>query len=245
MKKPPTTWDQMIDQAEQLGTEGKPDTIQLQANKYEGFTVWFNALDRLRRAADSLGPRDGRPSAEAHGPGARDHGPPGALPRRRHRTSRPPPRTRRGSGSSQGTPRSWSITRSPTAAPRRTRLTSPRRWAPRDTPESCPASRASRRSVGSTSAWAAYSRASGSGVPGGCLHREREERAHGHRARRAAAEQAEPLLQQSRHGRLSGLLGTCQEVDRVGGAAAADPRLPGRVPGDPGRAPAAGPDRPQ
>jgi multiple sugar transport system substrate-binding protein len=34
----------MIDQAEQLAKEGKPDTIQLQANKYEGFTVWFNAL---------------------------------------------------------------------------------------------------------------------------------------------------------------------------------------------------------
>ena len=44
VKKPPTTWDQMIDQAEQLAKEGKPHTIQLQANKYEGFTVWFNAL---------------------------------------------------------------------------------------------------------------------------------------------------------------------------------------------------------
>ena len=44
VKKAPTTWDQMIDEAEKLGSEGKPDTIQVQANKYEGFTVWANAM---------------------------------------------------------------------------------------------------------------------------------------------------------------------------------------------------------
>jgi multiple sugar transport system substrate-binding protein len=37
--QPPTTWDQMIDQAEQLGT-----TIQVQAQRYEGYVVLFNAL---------------------------------------------------------------------------------------------------------------------------------------------------------------------------------------------------------
>jgi multiple sugar transport system substrate-binding protein len=37
--KPPTTWDQMISQAEQLGKD-----IQVQANRYEGFTVWVNAM---------------------------------------------------------------------------------------------------------------------------------------------------------------------------------------------------------
>jgi multiple sugar transport system substrate-binding protein len=42
--KPPTTWSQMIDEAEKLASEGKPATIQVQANKYEGFTVWANAL---------------------------------------------------------------------------------------------------------------------------------------------------------------------------------------------------------
>jgi trehalose/maltose transport system substrate-binding protein len=42
--KPPTTWSQMIDEAEKLASEGKPATIQVQANKYEGFTVWVNAL---------------------------------------------------------------------------------------------------------------------------------------------------------------------------------------------------------
>ncbi len=41
---PPTTWDQMIDEAEKLKSEGKPGTIQLQANKYEGYTVWVNSL---------------------------------------------------------------------------------------------------------------------------------------------------------------------------------------------------------
>jgi multiple sugar transport system substrate-binding protein len=44
VSKPPTTWDQMIDEAEKLGREGKPETIQVQANKYEGFTVWANAM---------------------------------------------------------------------------------------------------------------------------------------------------------------------------------------------------------
>jgi multiple sugar transport system substrate-binding protein len=36
---PPTTWDQMIDQAEQLGS-----TIQVQAQRYEGYVVLFNTL---------------------------------------------------------------------------------------------------------------------------------------------------------------------------------------------------------
>jgi multiple sugar transport system substrate-binding protein len=36
---PPTTWDQMIDQAQQLGS-----TIQVQALRYEGYVVLFNTL---------------------------------------------------------------------------------------------------------------------------------------------------------------------------------------------------------
>jgi multiple sugar transport system substrate-binding protein len=39
--KPPATWDEMIDQAEDLKEAG---TIQVQANRYEGFMVWANAL---------------------------------------------------------------------------------------------------------------------------------------------------------------------------------------------------------
>jgi len=41
--KPPRTWDEMIDQAEKLGP-GNSGTIQVQANRYEGFMVWANAL---------------------------------------------------------------------------------------------------------------------------------------------------------------------------------------------------------
>jgi multiple sugar transport system substrate-binding protein len=41
VKKPPATWDEMIDQAEDLKEAG---TIQVQANRYEGFMVWANAL---------------------------------------------------------------------------------------------------------------------------------------------------------------------------------------------------------
>lgn len=41
--KPPKTWDEMIDAAEKLG-RANAGTIQVQANRYEGFTVWANAL---------------------------------------------------------------------------------------------------------------------------------------------------------------------------------------------------------
>lgn len=41
VKKPPVTWDEMIDQAEALEEAG---SIQVQANRYEGFMVWANAL---------------------------------------------------------------------------------------------------------------------------------------------------------------------------------------------------------
>jgi multiple sugar transport system substrate-binding protein len=42
--KPPATWSEMIDEAERLASEGKPGTIQLQANKYEGYTAWVNTM---------------------------------------------------------------------------------------------------------------------------------------------------------------------------------------------------------
>jgi multiple sugar transport system substrate-binding protein len=41
--KPPRTWDEMIEQAEKLGRDNA-GTIQVQANRYEGFMVWVNAL---------------------------------------------------------------------------------------------------------------------------------------------------------------------------------------------------------
>jgi multiple sugar transport system substrate-binding protein len=39
--QPPQTWDEMLAESEQLGPEG---IIQVQANRYEGFTVFFNML---------------------------------------------------------------------------------------------------------------------------------------------------------------------------------------------------------
>jgi multiple sugar transport system substrate-binding protein len=41
---PPTTWDEMISDAEQLAKEGKPHYIEIQGAQYEGATVWFNSL---------------------------------------------------------------------------------------------------------------------------------------------------------------------------------------------------------
>ena len=43
VERPPRTWDEMIDMAERLG-RANAGTIQVQANRYEGFTVWANAL---------------------------------------------------------------------------------------------------------------------------------------------------------------------------------------------------------
>jgi multiple sugar transport system substrate-binding protein len=41
VKNPPKTWDEMIRMAEEIGAEGK---IQVQAARYEGFTVWANQM---------------------------------------------------------------------------------------------------------------------------------------------------------------------------------------------------------
>ena len=41
--KAPETWDEMVRMAEKLGP-GNGGQIQIQANKYEGFTVWANAM---------------------------------------------------------------------------------------------------------------------------------------------------------------------------------------------------------
>jgi multiple sugar transport system substrate-binding protein len=40
----PTTWQQMISDAEQLARLGKPHYIEEQGEQYEGLTVWFNSL---------------------------------------------------------------------------------------------------------------------------------------------------------------------------------------------------------
>jgi multiple sugar transport system substrate-binding protein len=41
VKQPPKTWDEMIADAKRIGADGK---IQVQGNRYEGLTVWFNSL---------------------------------------------------------------------------------------------------------------------------------------------------------------------------------------------------------
>ncbi len=41
---PPTTWAEMIADAEQLAKEGKPHYIEIQGAQYEGGTVWFNTM---------------------------------------------------------------------------------------------------------------------------------------------------------------------------------------------------------
>jgi len=50
--KPPTTWAEMIADAEQLAKEGKPHYIEIQGAQYEGATVWFNTF--VRRGAEPL-----------------------------------------------------------------------------------------------------------------------------------------------------------------------------------------------
>jgi multiple sugar transport system substrate-binding protein len=41
---PPTTWAQMLADAEQLAKQGKPHLIEIQGAQYEGATVWFNTM---------------------------------------------------------------------------------------------------------------------------------------------------------------------------------------------------------
>jgi multiple sugar transport system substrate-binding protein len=55
VKEPPKTWDQMIEQAEDLKEAG---TIQVQASRYEGFMVWANALIESAGAQILSGPEE-------------------------------------------------------------------------------------------------------------------------------------------------------------------------------------------
>lgn len=44
VKTPPKTWDEMIRAADALAKAGKPHYIEVQANRYEGYIVWFTSL---------------------------------------------------------------------------------------------------------------------------------------------------------------------------------------------------------
>ena len=58
---PPATWDQIIDTAASLNN-GEPNYVEVQGNRYEGYTVWFNAL--LTSAGGSVvGPGAGEDGA--------------------------------------------------------------------------------------------------------------------------------------------------------------------------------------
>jgi multiple sugar transport system substrate-binding protein len=53
--KPPETWEEMIEQAEGLSEAGK---IQVQAERYEGYTVWVNALIESAGTSILSGPEE-------------------------------------------------------------------------------------------------------------------------------------------------------------------------------------------
>jgi multiple sugar transport system substrate-binding protein len=44
MEKPPTTWNEMVDEATRLHANGEPSWIGVQASQGEGLVVWFNTL---------------------------------------------------------------------------------------------------------------------------------------------------------------------------------------------------------
>ena len=102
VKQPPTTWDEMIDQAERLGPDNA-GTIQVQANRYEGFTVWANALIESAGTQLLSGPEtvelgrgaDRRKALEVMGRLANSSAPP-------RQASRPPTRTPPGIGFETG-----------------------------------------------------------------------------------------------------------------------------------------------
>jgi multiple sugar transport system substrate-binding protein len=62
--KPPSTWAEMIADAEKLAKQGKPHYIEIQGAQYEGTVVWFNTL--LQSAGGSvLNPGSTAPSLGA------------------------------------------------------------------------------------------------------------------------------------------------------------------------------------
>jgi multiple sugar transport system substrate-binding protein len=66
---PPTTWAQMIADAEQLAKEGKPHYIEIQGAQYEGATVWLNTMIASAGGsilnASATGPSLGAPAVQA------------------------------------------------------------------------------------------------------------------------------------------------------------------------------------
>ncbi|HKR51327.1 MAG TPA: ABC transporter substrate-binding protein [Pseudonocardiaceae bacterium] len=65
--KPPETWDEMLQMAENLAARGLPHYIEVQGARYEGLTVWFNTL--LTSAGGSIVSENGEVQV-AHGDAA-------------------------------------------------------------------------------------------------------------------------------------------------------------------------------
>jgi multiple sugar transport system substrate-binding protein len=68
VQAPPTTWQQMIQEADALAKQGKPHYIEVQGRQYEGLTVWFNSLVDSAGGQILSGPSTvaiGQPVAEA------------------------------------------------------------------------------------------------------------------------------------------------------------------------------------
>jgi multiple sugar transport system substrate-binding protein len=55
--EPPTTWDEVIGQAEGLAEEDRPHLVQVQGERYEGLVVWFTSL--VASAGTSILDEDG------------------------------------------------------------------------------------------------------------------------------------------------------------------------------------------
>jgi multiple sugar transport system substrate-binding protein len=53
----PATWDQLLEQSQQLADEGEPHLVQVQGERYEGLVVWFTSL--LESAGTSVLNEDG------------------------------------------------------------------------------------------------------------------------------------------------------------------------------------------
>jgi multiple sugar transport system substrate-binding protein len=67
--RPPQTWAEMIQIAEQLAAQDRPSWIEVQAAQYEGLTVWFNTL--LASAGGQIVGEDGTTVRLGEGDAAR------------------------------------------------------------------------------------------------------------------------------------------------------------------------------
>ena len=243
VKKAPRTWDEMIDEAEKLGRDNA-GTIQVQANRYEGFTVWANALIESAGTQLLSGPESGRPRRGADDAGARGDGPlrqllgGAAQPldlRRGHRPDRLRGgriglhdqlhlRLRQRQGRSAGDRQEHGLRPLPADRRQPAQQAAARRLQPRGQLLLGEQGRRLRRRR----------------LPG-----QRQEPADRDRTRRPAALALGPLLEQSRDRGLPGLRRAGQAVDRRRRAAAQHRRLPGRQPGGAALAAPARQDRPR